>query len=51
MPGGDALTNIIQKFVEEKTFVREAGLIPSPYYIIAADEGIRVLKNMAACCM
>jgi len=24
MPGGDALQNIIQKFVEEKAFVREA---------------------------
>jgi hypothetical protein len=45
MVGRDALTNITKMFVEEKVFVHEVGIIPSPYYIIAADDGMCLLEQ------
>ncbi len=43
--GGDAFENIVQKHVVEKPFVREAGIILSLYFIMAADDAIRLLEQ------
>jgi hypothetical protein len=44
LPTGDTMDNIVQLFVREKKFVREAGTIPFLYFIIAADDAVRLLQ-------